>query len=111
MGTLSTPAVEGGAAQRALAIADVLNVPLYVVHVSCAESAEAIARARMRGQRVYGEVLAGHLLIDDSVYRHPDFGFAAAHVMSPPFRAPEHQAALWRGPQAGPPPPPPPPPR
>lgn len=95
------PAVEAEAAQRAIAIADVLNVPIYVVHVSCAESAEAIARARMRGQRVYGEVLAGHLLIDDSVYRHPDFEFAAAHVMSPPFRAPEHQAALWRGLQAG----------
>lgn len=95
------PAVEAEAAQRAIAIADVLNVPIYVVHVSCAESAEAIARARARGQRVYGEVLAGHLVIDDSVYRHPDFSVAAAHVMSPPFRAPEHQAALWRGLQAG----------
>ncbi|AWI52180.1 dihydropyrimidinase [Aquabacterium olei] len=95
------PAVEAEAAQRAIAIADVLNVPIYVVHVSCAESAEAIARARARGQRVYGEVLAGHLVVDDSVYRHPDFAVAAAHVMSPPFRAREHQAALWRGLQAG----------
>ncbi len=95
------PAVEGEAAQRAIAIADVLNVPIYVVHVSCAESAEAIARARAKGQRVYGEVLAGHLVVDDSVYRHPDFAVAAAHVMSPPFRSPEHQQALWRGLQAG----------
>ncbi|MFN3887210.1 MAG: dihydropyrimidinase, partial [Aquabacterium sp.] len=95
------PAVEAEAAQRAIAIADVLNVPIYVVHVSCAESAEAIARARACGQRVYGEVLAGHLVVDDSVYRHPDFAVAAAHVMSPPFRAREHQAALWRGLQAG----------
>jgi dihydropyrimidinase len=95
------PAVEAEAAQRAIAIADVLNVPIYVVHVSCAESAEAIARARARGQRVFGEVLAGHLLIDDSVYRHPDFAFAAAHVMSPPFREKTHQEALWRGLQAG----------
>ena len=80
------PAVEAEAAQRAIAIADVLNVPIYIVHVSCAESAEAIARARARGQRVYGEVLAGHLTVDDSVYRSPDFAFAAGHVMSPPFR-------------------------
>jgi dihydropyrimidinase len=80
------PMVEAEAAQRAIAIADVLNVPIYVVHVSCIEAAEAIARARARGQRVYGEVLAGHLVIDDSVYRHPDFATAAAHVMSPPFR-------------------------
>ena len=95
------PAVEAEAAQRAIAIADVLNVPIYVVHVSCAESAEAIARARARGQRVYGEVLAGHLTVDDSVYRDPRFEFAAGHVMSPPFRPKGHSQMLWRGLQAG----------
>jgi dihydropyrimidinase len=95
------PVVEGEAANRAIAIADVLNVPIYIVHVSCSEAADAIARARARGQRVYGEVLAGHLTIDDNVYRHPDFATAAAHVMSPPFRAKGHQEALWRGLQSG----------
>ena len=95
------PMVEGEAVNRAIAIADVLGVPIYVVHVSCIEAAEAIARARARGQRVYGEVLAGHLIVDDSVYRHPDFATAAAHVMSPPFRPKVHQNFLWRGLQAG----------
>jgi dihydropyrimidinase len=95
------PAVEAEAAQRAIAIADVLNVPIYVVHVSCTESMEAIARARARGQRVYGEVLAGHLVVDDSVYRSPDFAFAAGHVMSPPFRPKGNAQMLWRGLQAG----------
>ena len=95
------PAVEAEAAQRAIAIAGVLEVPLYVVHVSCAESADAIARARAAGQRVFGEVLAGHLVVDDSVYRNPDFAVAAAHVMSPPFREQRHQEALWRALQAG----------
>jgi len=95
------PVVEGEAANRAIAIADVLNVPIYIVHVSCSEAADAIARARARGQRVYGEVLAGHLAVDDSVYRHPDFATAAAHVMSLPFRAKGHQDALWRGLQSG----------
>ena len=95
------PMVEAEAANRAIAIADVLGVPIYIVHVSCMEAAEAIARARARGQRVYGEVLAGHLLIDDSVYRHPDFAVAAAHVMSPPFRPKAHQEMLWRGLQSG----------
>jgi dihydropyrimidinase len=48
------PAVEAEAVQRAIAIADVLNVPIYVVHVSCAESAAAIARApRQRSARVW----------------------------------------------------------
>jgi dihydropyrimidinase len=95
------PMVEAEAANRAIAIADVLGVPIYVVHVSCMESADAIARARARGQRVYGEVLAGHLTIDDSVYRNPDYATAAAYVMSPPFRPKEHQEALWRGLQSG----------
>ena len=95
------PIVEGEAVNRAIAIADVLGVPIYIVHVSCSEAAEAIARARSRGQRVFGEVLAGHLLVDDSVYRHPDFSVAAAHVMSPPFRPKGHQEVLWRGLQSG----------
>jgi dihydropyrimidinase len=95
------PSVEGEATNRAIAIAGVLNVPVYVVHVSCADAVEAIARARNAGMRVYGEALAGHLLVDDSAYRSPDFATAAAHVMSPPFRSKEHQAALWRGLQAG----------
>lgn len=95
------PVVEGEAVNRAIAIANVLGTPIYIVHVSCADSLEAIARARAKGQRVFGEVLAGHLVIDDSVYRNADFNFAAGHVMSPPFRAREHQAALWHGLQAG----------
>ena len=95
------PEVEAEAANRAIRIAEVLNVPLYVVHNSCRQSLEAITRARNEGQRVFGEVLAGHLLIDDSVYRNPDFEVAAAHVMSPPFRPKEHQEALWRGLQSG----------
>ena len=46
-------------------------------------------------------MLAQHLVIDESVYRNPDWNTAAHYVMSPPFRAKEHQAALWRGLQAG----------
>lgn len=95
------PVVEGEAANRAIAIADVLHAPLYIVHVSCTQALEAITRARAKGQRVYGEALAGHLVIDDSVYRDPDFANAAAHVMSPPFRSKEHQSALWNGLQSG----------
>ncbi len=95
------PEVEGEAANRAIRIAQVLNVPLYIVHNSCRESVEAIIRARNEGQRVFGEALAGHLLVDDSVYRNPDFATAAAYVMSPPFRPKEHQDVLWRALQAG----------
>ncbi|MEQ1500914.1 MAG: dihydropyrimidinase [Myxococcota bacterium] len=95
------PEVEGEAANRAIRIAEVLGVPLYLVHTSCIDALEAVARARMEGQRVYAEVLAQHLVIDDSVYRNPDWDSAAHYVMSPPFRAKEHQDALWKGLQAG----------
>ena len=95
------PEVEGEAANRAIRIAQVLNVPVYLVHTSCSDSLNAIIRARNEGQRVFGEVLAGHLIIDDSVYRSNDWEFAAAHVMSPPFRSKKHQEALWHGLQAG----------
>ncbi|MDD2877771.1 MAG: dihydropyrimidinase [Acidiphilium sp.] len=91
------PVVEGEAATRAIALAQVIGAPVYIVHVSTEQAAAAIARARATGQRVFGEVLAQHLVIDESVYRHSDWGFAAAHVMSPPFRAKHHQAALWAG--------------
>ena len=95
------PEVEGEAANRAIRIAEVLGAPLYVVHTSCRQALEAITRARNEGQRVFGEVLAGHLLVDDSVYRDPNFEAAAAHVMSPPFRPKENQELLWRGLQSG----------
>ena len=95
------PAVEAEAAERAIRIAEVLGTPLYIVHVSCADSVNAIIRARSKGQRVYGEALAGHLTIDESVYRNPDWNIAAAHVMSPPFRAKHHQDALWGALAAG----------
>lgn len=95
------PEVEAEAANRAIAIANVLGTPIYIVHVSCAESLEAITRARAKGQRVYGEALAGHLTIDDSVYESEDLEFARGHVMSPPFRSKHHQKALWQGLQGG----------
>ena len=95
------PEVEGEAANRAITIAGVLGVPIYIVHVSCRQALEAITRARLQGQRVYGECLAGHLVVDDSVYWNENWEYAAGHVMSPPFRPKEHQDALWRGLQAG----------
>jgi D-hydantoinase len=78
--------VEGEATNRAIMIADMAGVPLYVVHVSCEEAHEAIRRARQLGKRVWGEPLIQHLTLDDSEYFHPDWDHAARRVMSPPFR-------------------------
>lgn len=95
------PAVEGEATQRAITLAGLLGVPLYVVHVSTKEATSAIAQARMRGQEVYGEVLPQHLVFDDQVYTASDWLKAARYVMSPPFRPAHHQKALWGGLMSG----------
>ena len=91
------PHVEAEAANRAIMLAKITGVPLYIVHTSCRETTEAIARARADGQRVFGEPLAQYLVLDESVYQNPDWEFAASRVMSPPFRSKEHQKALWDG--------------
>jgi len=95
------PQCEGEATGRAITMAEITGVPLYVVHVSAAQAARAIADARRRGVKVTGETLPGFLAIDDSVYRHADFDFAAGHVMSPPYRPREHQQVLWQAVQDG----------
>ena len=95
------PEVEGEATNRAIMIADITGAPLYVVHTSCRESYEAIARARAAGKRVYGEPLIQHLMLDADEYSHRDWDHAARRVMSPPFRARPHQESLWAGLQSG----------
>jgi len=91
------PQVEGEATNRAIMIADMAGVPLYVVHTSCEESHEAIRRARQAGKRVYGEPLIQHLTLDESEYFDKDWDHAARRVMSPPFRNKQHQDSLWAG--------------
>jgi dihydropyrimidinase len=95
------PEVEGEATNRAIMIADMAGVPLYVVHVSCEQAHEAIRRARQKGMRVWGEPLVQHLTLDESEYFNRDWDYAARRVMSPPFRNKQHQDSLWAGLQAG----------
>jgi dihydropyrimidinase len=98
----SRPAqVEGEATNRAIMIADMAGVPLYVVHVSSEDAHEAIRRARALGKRVWGEPLIQHLTLDESEYFHPDWDHAARRVMSPPFRNKKHQDSLWAGLMSG----------
>jgi len=95
------PEVEGEAANRAIMIADMAGVPLYIVHVSCEQTHDAIRRAKQAGQRVYGEPLVQFLTLDDSEYQNKDWDYAAGRVMSPPFRNKKHQDSLWAGLQSG----------
>src|SRR6478735_11247598 len=95
------PEVEGEATNRAIMIADMAGVPVYIVHTSCEESHEAIRRARQKGMRVYGEPLIQHLVLDETEYFNKDWDYAARRVMSPPFRNKQHQDSLWAGLAAG----------
>jgi len=95
------PEAEGEATNRAIMIADMAGVPLYVVHTSCEQSHEAIRRARQKGMRVFGEPLIQHLVLDETEYFNKSWDHAARRVMSPPFRNRQHQDSLWAGLQAG----------
>ncbi|MFZ4735438.1 MAG: dihydropyrimidinase [Bradymonadia bacterium] len=74
--------------------------PLYIVHLTCRESMDAVYRARQEGQKVLVETCPQYLLLDDSVYEKPDFE-GAAYVMSPPIRPKGHQEYLWNAMAAG----------
>jgi dihydropyrimidinase len=90
--------VEGEATGRALMMARLHGATAYIVHMTCREAVEALVRAKLDGQRCYGETCPQYLLLDDTVFTKPDFG-GSAYVMSPPIRPGHlgHHDALWRG--------------
>lgn len=78
--------VEGEATHRAITLADVVGVPLFVVHVMSKAAADEISRSRALGKTVFGEVTAAAFSIDGSHCLNRCWVHAAAHVMSPPLR-------------------------
>jgi dihydropyrimidinase len=88
------PELEGEATWRAATLAATTGAELYVVHVTCRDSAEAVRRARERGWPVRGETCPQYLLLDDSVYERPDFA-GGNFVCAPPIRSRENQEPLW----------------
>jgi len=90
--------VEGEATERALVLAKLHGTAAYIVHMTCHEAVHALERAKLAGQRCYGETCPQYLLLDDRVFQKPDFG-GSAYVMSPPIRPANagHHAALWSG--------------
>ncbi|CAI7915701.1 unnamed protein product [Closterium sp. NIES-53] len=79
------PEVEEEATGRAIRLANVVGVPLYVVHVMSSGAAREVAEARRRGQRVVGEPVVSGIALNDSHLWSPDFKHAAQWVtMSPP---------------------------
>jgi dihydropyrimidinase len=72
----------------------VAGAPLYVVHVSCAESVEPIALAREKGWNVHGETCTQYFFVDTTFLERPNFE-GAKYVYTPPPRDKANQAVLW----------------
>ncbi len=89
-------AAEGEAVERALALAEIAGCPLYVVHVSTERGRAAVARARERKQRAWGETCPQYLLLTEQEYDRPGFE-AAKFVCSPPLRTDADRVGLWDG--------------
>jgi len=81
-------------------LARMTGAEVYIVHMTCREAIDALAKAQRTGQRAYGETCPQYLLLDDSVYDKPNFE-GAVYVMSPPIRPKGHGEALWQGIQNG----------
>lgn len=87
--------LEAEAVDRLLKMAYVADVPVVVVHTTCADSMDEIREARARGQKVYVETCPHYLLLDDSRYSLPDFE-GAKYVCAPPLRKPADEERLWK---------------
>ncbi len=94
---LTRPArAEGEATHRAIALAEMADVPVYIVHLSAAEALEMVTEARDRGLPAYAETCPQYLFLSYDNYEEPGFE-GAKYVMSPPLRGKETQDRLWRG--------------
>jgi dihydropyrimidinase len=94
---LTRPArAEAEATHRAIALAEIADVPVYIVHLSAAEALEMVTEARDRGLAAYAETCPQYLFLSYDNYEEPGFG-GAKYVMSPPLRPHEGQDRLWRG--------------
>ena len=87
--------LEAEAVSHLLRLAEQVDTPVIIVHLSTKEALEEVRAARNRGQTVYVETCPQYLLLDDSVYDNPDFMEAAKYVCAPPLRTVADQEALW----------------
>jgi dihydropyrimidinase len=94
---LTRPArAEAEATYRAICLAEMAEVPIYIVHLSAAEALEKVTEARDRGLPAYAETCPQYLFLSNDNYEEPGFD-GAKYVMSPPLRPKAGQKELWRG--------------
>ncbi|MBI1765966.1 MAG: dihydropyrimidinase [Acidobacteria bacterium] len=87
---------EAEGVHRAIAIAEMAEAPVYIVHLSCYDALKEVQNARDLGLPAYAETCPQYLFLDYSYYEQEGFE-GAKYVMTPPLRGKENQELLWRG--------------
>ena len=94
---LTRPAsMEGEATHRAIALARLAGVAVYIVHLSSRDALSAVVEARDRGAPAFAETCPQYLFLSQEDLARPDFE-GAKYVCSPPLRPRDHQDDLWNG--------------
>jgi dihydropyrimidinase len=94
------PLVEADGTRHFCNMAELLDVPIYIVHLSCAEALREACDAKLRGVKVRIETLITYLLLDKTYAERPNFE-GAKYVMSPPLRDKKNQPILWNALESG----------
>ena len=89
--------LEAEAVGRLLRIAQAVDIPVVIVHLTNAAALAEVHAARRRGQKVYVETCPQYLVLDASVYYNEDYSRAARYVCAPPLRKSADCRALWAG--------------
>ena len=90
---------EAEATARAIALAEMADAPVYIVHLSCNDALEKVREARDRGLPVYAETCPQYLYLSLENMDAPGFE-GAKYVFTPPLREKWHQEKLWNGTEA-----------
>jgi dihydropyrimidinase len=90
---------EGEATNRAVALAELLDVPVLIVHVSAAEAIDVIRDAQTKGLKIFGETCPQYLFLTADHIGMDIEG--TKFCCSPPPRDEANQEAVWRGLQNG----------
>ena len=88
------PRVEAEATARAIALAEIVGAPIYIVHLTCVAALEELVRAKMRGVEALAETCTQYLYLTKDDLDRPDFE-GAKFVFTPPARTTTDQVALW----------------
>ncbi len=97
---LTRPEVaEATGTERAIALAEMAKVPVYIVHLSAQRALERVMEARDRGLPAFAETCPQYLFLDEDALRGtPGNEFdGAKYVCTPPLRPHHHHDHLWRG--------------